>query len=56
MKMADTGDAAAGEEQDGAGSPVVGFERWPTVRGGRLGVARSAVAGVGARGAAAWQR
>jgi hypothetical protein len=25
-------------------------------RGGRLGVARSAVAGMGARGAAAWQR
>jgi hypothetical protein len=57
MKKADTGDAAAGEEQDGAEWPAVGSERRPTVRGGgRLGVARPAVARVGAHGAAMWQR
>jgi hypothetical protein len=66
MKKADTGNVAIGEEQDGAGSPVVGSERQPMVRGGGPsssgaqggcpGVARPAVASVGAQDAAAWQR
>jgi hypothetical protein len=62
----DTSDVAAGEEQDEGGWPVVGFERRPTVqgggpspggaRGGWLGVVRPTVAGMEARGVAAWQR